>query len=79
METLTLNIDSSNTKGKALLLYLKAIASEMDSFLSIENMNTDNSKEENLLNQIEAGLKDVKKMRDGKASKRTLVISTENK
>ncbi len=72
METLTINIDNSLAKGKALLLYLKAIACETNSFITIETEIFEHKKEHNLLLQIEAGLQDVKKMHEGKAPEKTL-------
>lgn len=72
METLTINIDSSSTKGKAFLSYLKALANDADGFLSIENLSGNELKENRLLAQIEEGLQDVKKIKTGKAPKRTL-------
>ena len=72
METLTISIDNKSAKGKAFLLYLKAIAYEVDSFLSIESETVEMKNEKKLLSQIEAGLKDVRKMREGKAPEKTL-------
>ena len=72
METITINIDNSIAKGKALLLYLKTIAYESNSFITLETETKEKRMEKKLLSQIEAGLKDVKKMRDGKAREKTL-------
>ncbi len=72
METLTINIDNNLAKGKALLLYLKAISFEANSFITIETNTLENIKEIELLTQIEAGLKDVKKIKEGKAPEKTL-------
>ena len=65
-------IDNSLAKGKALLFYLKAIAYETNSFITIEPEIFENKKESNLLSQIEAGLQDVKKMKEGKVPEKTL-------
>ncbi len=60
METLTINIDNSLAKGKALLLYLKAIANETNSFITIEPEIFETKKEHNLLLQIEDENKEIK-------------------
>ncbi len=70
MKTLTINIDNSTPKGNAFLLYLKSLAYDNDSFLTIENELDD--KENELLAQIEAGLKDVRNMKEGKIPEKTL-------
>lgn len=72
---LTIKIDNRSSKGKALLLYLRALE-QTDDFIEIikdaKNKNILKDDKSTLMDEIEQGLREVKLMQEGKLEKKSL-------